>query len=224
MKKKYYLFEMNMIALNAISIIIFIGMMLLSSFLMKGVHFDGLTMGLFIIILIPYLCFHEVLHSIGYIITGADPKRITFGAHLEKGVLCCLCKQNVSKKSILVSLLFPFVWIGVITYIIGIVFNLPILVGLSVMNISGCSGDLLMFFNFLFIKNFEYAEYDSPVAFGLYSSDDLSKKKLIGLNYVETKDKLEQNDLKKISITKTSVIILIALVLLGILDIVVSFL
>ena len=215
---------MNMIALNAISIIIFIGMMLLLSFLMKSFHFDVLTMGLFIILLIPYLCFHEVLHSIGYIITGADPKRITFGAHLEKGVLCCLCKQNISKKSILVSLLFPFVWIGVITYIIGIVFNLPILVGLSVMNISGCSGDLLMFFNFLFIKNFEYAEYDSPVAFGLYSSDDLSKKKLIGLNYVETKDKLEQNDLKKISITKTSVIILIALVLLGILDIVVSFL
>ena len=220
MKKKYYLFEMNMIALNVVSILILIAIGFLTIFLMKDFHVNGITMGLFIILMVPYLCFHEILHSIGYILTGADPSRITFGAHLEKGVLCCLCKQNVSRKSILTSLIFPFMFIGVITYIIGIIFNLPILILLSIINISGCSGDLIMFFNFLFIKDFEYAEYDNPTAFGLYSSKDLSTTKLIGLKYVETKDSLEQFDLKKINVTKTSFIVLIVLIILGILDIV----
>ena len=72
--------------------------------------------------------------------------------------MCCLCKQNISKKNILISLLFPFIFIGVITYVIGVLFNNSVLIWLSILNISGCSGDLMMFLGLLRLKNFEYSE------------------------------------------------------------------
>lgn len=218
MKKKYYLFEMKTGALNVLSIILFMGMIMLTGYLLDGKIINIMAAGAQVfIIMIPYFAFHEVLHSIGYVLNGADFKYITYGAHLEKGVFCCLCKQNVSKRCILISLLFPFIFIGIITYIIGIIFNIPVLVLLSIMNISGCSGDLIMFYSLSKLKNYEYSEYDDPISFGLYTEEDLSKKKLPCLKYVGTKDELERNDLKKISVSKTSIAIIIIYMLFGIL-------
>ena len=220
MKKKYYLFEMNAVGLNIISIVILVLMFMLTFAIIDSFRLNALDPAIMLLLLIPYLCFHEVLHSIGYVLCGADFKRITYGAHIEKGVLCCLCKQNVNKRCIMVSLLFPFVFIGVVTYIIGIIINNPILILLSIFNISGCSGDLLMFFYFIPLKNFEYAEYDNPIAFGLYSSDDLSKKKLFGLKYVGTEDKLNQTVDKKVDISKVSIIYFVFTVLLALVSLV----
>lgn len=211
---------MNAVGLNIISIVIMVLMFILTLSITGSFQMNGTDPAIMLLLLIPYLCFHEVLHSIGYVLCGANFKRITYGAHIEKGVLCCLCKQNVNKRCIMVSLLFPFVIIGVITYVIGIIINNPILIILSIFNISGCSGDLLMFFNFIPLKNFEYAEYDNPVAFGLYSSDDLSKKKLIGLKYVGTEDKLNQTVDKKVDISKASIIYFVATVVLAIVSLV----
>ena len=218
-KKKYYLFEMNMTILNIVSIALFFLMVLLTVVFYKVgiIHNWNYSMGIILIAMIPYFMLHEVFHSIAYVLHGADFKNITYGAHLEKGILCCLCKQNINKRNILTSLLYPFIFLGVITYILGIVIDSPLLIALSAINISGCSGDLVMFLGFLPLKNFEYCEYDNPTAFGLYSSDDLSKKKLFGLKYIETKDKLEIHDLKKISISKTSIICFIVILILGLL-------
>ena len=218
-KKKYYLFEMDLTILNIISVLIFAIMLVITFFLYKvGVLQNwNYPVGILFILMVPYLVFHEILHSISYVLHGADFKNITYGAHLEKGVLCCLCKQNITKKNILISLIYPFVFIGIITYIIGIIFDWPILIALSIVNISGCAGDLIMFADFLGLKDFEYCEYDNPTAFGLYTSKDFSKKKLFGLKYVETKEQLEIHDLKKISISKTSIIYFIVIVILGIL-------
>lgn len=221
MKKKYYLFEINSMALNVVSIIIMIVLLLLTQIILTNQTINIMeVMSDSLLFLIPYFVFHEILHSIGYVVTGANFKYITYGAHIEKGILCCLCKQNVSKKSILTSLLFPFIIIGVITYIIGIIINSPILILLSIMNISGCSGDLLMFYSLSKIKKFEYSEYDNPLAFGLYSEEDLSKKKLPGLKYVGTKEKLEISNLKKVEISKTSLITFIIIELLGVINLV----
>ena len=220
MKKKYYLYEMNMNILNIVSIALFAIMIILTLVFYKfGVienwHYP---MGIILILMLPYFALHEVFHSIAYVLHGANFKNITYGAHLEKGVLCCLCKQNVSKRNIMTSLLYPFIFLGIITYIIGIVYDLPILIALSVINISGCSGDLVMFLGFLPLKNFEYCEYDNPTAFGLYSSDDLSKKKLFGLNYVGSQDSLEIKDLRKVTISKTTIIGFIIILIIGLLN------
>lgn len=218
-KGKYYLFEMDMTVLNVLSLVLFFVMVAITIFFHKIgiIHNWNYSLGIILILMIPYLILHEILHSIAYVLHGADFKNITYGAHIEKGILCCLCKQNVNKRCILTSLLYPFVIIGVITYIIGICFDLPILTALSIVNISGCAGDLVMFFGFKSLQNFEYSEYDDPTAFGLYSTDDLSKKKLFGLKYVDTKTKLDIQDLKKISISKSSIICFIVIILVGLL-------
>ena len=210
---------MNMNWLNVISIILFILPVALTLFFYKigVIHNWNYPMGIIFILLIPYLIFHEILHSIGYVLFGAKYDHITFGAHIEKGVLCCLCKQTITKKNILISLLFPFFWIGVVTYILAIIMDWPILIALSIFNISGCAGDIIMFLDFLGIKDFEYCEYDNPTAFGLYSDKDFSQKKLFGLKYVETTNQLDIHDLKKITVSKASIIVFVTILVVGIL-------
>lgn len=217
--KKYYLFEMSMGILNVVSLVLFALMVGITLVFYKVgiIHNWNYPIGLIFLLMIPYLILHELLHSFAYVLHGAKFKNVTYGAHLEKGVLCCLCKQNITKKNILISLIYPFVFIGIITYILGIVLDNTLLIALSITNISGCAGDLIMFFDFLFLKDFEYSEYDNPIAFGLYTDRDLSKQKLIGLSYVETKNKLEINDLKKVSISKTSIICFILILVVGLL-------
>ena len=211
MKKNYYLFKMNISFLNVASIILFIVLGLVF-YLIYGnnssqVLFNNLDM--VILLYIPYTILHETFHSIAYVVNGANFKNITYGMHLDKGILCCLCKQNITKKNILCSLLSPFIFIGVVTLIIGIIFNIPVLVILSLLNISGCTGDFTMFYYLSKIKDFEFSEYNDPVAFGLYSSNDLSKIKMHGIDYVEKKESLERDDLKKITVSKFSIILLL---------------
>ena len=191
-EKKYYIFEMNAIILQVISVIILIVMLILTAYLSNTIIITNQDLKLIFLLIIPYLILHELLHGVAYVINGANFKNITYGAHLEKGILCCLCKQNVSKRNILISLLFPFIIIGVITYIIGILINNTVLIWLSILNISGCSADLIMFLDLLKLKDFEYSEYDNPMAFGLYTSKDLSKTKLFGLKYIGEAKALEK--------------------------------
>jgi hypothetical protein len=171
---------------------------------------------LILMLIVPYFILHELLHSIAYVIHGADFKNITYGAHIEKGILCCLCKQNISKRCILTSLVYPLIFLGIIVYLIGILTNCGLLVVLSIMNISGCAGDIMMFIGLSTIKNFEYSEYDNPMAFGIYTKEDFSKKKMLGLKYIETKDSLEKKDMKKVTISKVSWLYFIFMILMGI--------
>ena len=108
-EKKYYIFEMNGVILQVISIIILIVMIILTAYLSDGIIMSNKDLELIFLLIIPYLILHELLHSVAYVINGANFNNITYGAHLEKGILCCLCKQNVSKRNILISLLFPFI-------------------------------------------------------------------------------------------------------------------
>ncbi len=230
MKKKYYLFKMNTRKLNIISSII--GILLFIIFMV--VYLQKLTIGeladeiynampLIVILMFPYFILHEIFHSIAYVLHGAKFKNITYGAYLEKGILCCLCKQNISKKNILISLLYPFFFLGIVTIIIGYIINSYTLVILSILNISGCAGDFIMFYNLIKIKDYEFSEYDDPIAFGLYSAEDLSKRKLYGLDFVETKTKLLKEDLKKIRISQKSTISMIAFTIYGFLLLLINF-
>ena len=209
-KKNKYFYEMKGTYLNIFSIIIFIVMLLFTLLLGRlfGVNYYITTEIEFIIVwllYIPYIIFHEILHSIGYVANGADFKRITYGVHLEKGVLCCSCKQVINRKNILWSLIYPLLFIGIITYVISAIFNLKILMLLSIFNISGCAGDIIMFFAFLKIKNFKFFEYDNPMAFGVVTNENLENKKFIGLKRIEESNFKQTID-KKISISKTSII------------------
>ena len=218
MIKKYYVFKMNGLILNILSFILLIIMLIITGLIKNSVVITHNEFVLAFVFMIPYLLLHEVLHSLSYVINGADFKNVTYGIHLDKGVLCCLCKQNITKRNILISLISPFIIIGVITYMLGILFNNNILIFLSIINISGCSGDLIMFYDLMRLKDFDYSEYDDPISFGIYTTNDLCNKKLLGLDYVECVDKLKITNLKKFNISKISIIILIIFMLVMIIN------
>lgn len=210
-KKYYYMFKMNTIVLNGFSLILIV-LCSLFFYLLYGSNSLNIlkdSMTIVIFIYIPYLVLHEQLHSLAYVIYGADFKNITYGVHLEKGILCCLCKQRINKRNILHSLLYPFVIIGIITLVIGIIVDYPVLVILSLTNIAGCSGDLVMFYHLRKLNDYEFSEYNDPIAFGLFTKEDYSKLKMFGLDYVDKKARLDRNDLRKVVISKTSIILLL---------------
>ena len=220
MKKKYYLFEMDSNTLNILSVALLIFVLLISFILDKNLLINSFNITnyfLTLLLMLGYLCTHELLHSLAYVIYGAKYKNISYGVALEKGVLYCLCKQNISKKNIMHSLMYPLVFIGIITYIIALIFKMPTLFLLSIMNIAGSIGDIIMFMFIYKLKDIEFSEYDSVLGFAIYSSNDLSKLKPFGLNYIETKEKLKRTNNKKINITYKSLIILIILIVFSLL-------
>ena len=222
-EEKTYFYEMKTIPVNVIGILIIIPFIIIAVLVRSGDIKADLEMifdskyALLFALLIPYLILHELLHSLAYVLNGAKFKNITYGAHLEKGILCCSCKQLITKKNILWSLMYPFLFIGIVTFIIGLIFHLPILVTLSIFNISGCGGDLAMFIAFLKIKNFKFFEYDNPMAFGIVTSENLDNKKLFGLKQIK-EDKVVQTIDKKVTISKTSIIIFIIVLILILID------
>lgn len=217
MEKKYYLFKMNLVILQVISTIILITMIITTYLIHSNIIielFESFTNMKNYLLIIPiifgYSTLHEILHSIGYVIYGAKIKNITYGMELEKGVFYCLCKQDISKKNILNSLMYPLFYIGILTYIIGMMFEIPILVFLSIINISGAAGDIIYF---LFIiklnKEVMFSEYDDCVSFALLSAEDISKYKHFGLHFIGTQDNIKRDDYKKIKISKLSFIMII---------------
>lgn len=221
MKKKYHIYQMNLSTLNIVSIILFIIVVIATLLINKKLIIESINIKnpfTFIVIFLLYTILHELMHALSYIIHGAKRKNITYGCSLEKGVLYCLCKQNISKKNILISLMYPFTFIGVITYIIAIIFGLKTLLLLSIFNISGAAGDLIMFTFIVRLKNIEYSEFDDEISFGIYTSENMNRYKPFGLKYIKKEDVLKKEDKAKIKISPPSIPILIILLILGILD------
>lgn len=216
MKKKYYIFKMNITILNVIALLILIPLYaityLISPDILTGIgNMLGNTKISLILFLsiFGYMILHELIHALGYILYGADPKKITFGMELEKGVLYCLCKQDVKKHTIMNAVMFPLFWIGIVTYIISIIFNLPLLLLLSIINISGAAGDIMYFCFFLKLdKDIMFSEMDDGTSFAILSDKDISKTKFLGLEFVDTVNEIPRNDFKRVKISKVSYIVL----------------
>lgn len=126
--KKYNLFEMKMKSVNILCVIIVVVLLIVTPIIIPSYNTSDINFILLLIFAIPYFMLHEIIHSIAYVLCGANFKNVTYGAHLEKGVLCCSCKQNITKTNILISLLAPFIVIGIITYIIGIIMSNNLLI------------------------------------------------------------------------------------------------
>ncbi len=218
--KRYYRFEIDIILGSIVATILLV----LFGLTVPLIDFEVMdynatlliTMGL----LFFYLGFHEVLHGIAYHLTGVPKDKITYGALLEKGILYCLTKTDTSKKSALISVLTPFILIGVLTLIISIIFNMPILWLLSIFNLSGCSSDLLMFIYIIPIKdkNLKYRELDDGYSFVITTTADLTKKKNIGVKLKEVSEteieSMIPKDFKKIRVSKLSYVFSVVLIII----------
>ena len=215
MKEKEYIYKFNLVAANIFSIFILILLCVITFFLNRGINFN---IKFILTTMLLYFALHEVLHGIGYILGGAKPKNIYFGVALEKGILYCLCREEVKKKCILTSLQMPFMVIGVITYIIAILINNELLLILSVANLVGASMDIVMFLYIAGIKKVRYSETDANDEFVLISKEDLTKKKSIFFKIKEVKDynkkDFEFKKMKRVTISKFSFVALIIVILL----------
>ena len=173
-----------------------------------------------------WLVLHEIIHGIFYRLSGAKKEAISYGVVLEKGILYCKCSDYVTRNNVLISVMAPFLLIGVITYIIGMVFNLGWLVFLSILNICGAAGDLAMFFFFIRRdKDFRFKELDDSTTFCLETTEDFVGKKFLAVKLkkvIANEKEVQENKSKLITITKTSwvFIILFVVALLGSLGII----
>lgn len=211
--KKYYKFNLDMVWANVIATIVLLASAAVFLFFNRTYELDINI----IIYMVLYLALHEVFHGIAFSIYAKDIKNIKYGAMLEKGVFYAMCQERISKKAIIVSLLFPFIFLTVIALPIGILIHSNNLILLALINFSGATGDLFMV-NLVrkMPKDIEYIDYDNSVGCYLLSKEDLSKYKAIGLKYIEAgkdDDKLINKDIKRITITKWSIVILVILLL-----------
>lgn len=222
-KKKYYIYSLDMKFLNVFSFVILflvVGLTLLidKEFFINSVGYSFANDKLFItfILVFLYLILHELLHSIGYYIYGAKYKNIVYGVELEKGIFYCLCKENIKRRNILNSLMFPLFYIGIVTYIFSFIVNSYYLLILSIFNISGCVGDI---FTFIFMlkmdRDIEFSEYDDTTSFAIYTDRDICKKKYLGLKFIEVRDELVRNEYAKIKVSKWSYIIIVIMFILS---------
>ena len=139
-----------------------------------------------------------------------------------------MCQEEINKKAIIISLLFPLIFLTVITGIIGIIFKIDGLTLLSILNLSGASGDILMLLLiFKLPKDIKYIDYDNAIGCYFVSKQDLSKYKSIGVKYIESgehKSSLINKDIPRIFISKPNIPILLIFLIFGILLAILDFL
>lgn len=205
--KKYYKFELNMIIANVLALVLMIGVYLLYVFYIKEITCT--FSGFYLIGLLFYFLIHEIFHGIGYSLFVKDKKNIKYGCVLEKGVFYAMCQEKISKQAILVSLLFPLVFLTGLVGMIGLIFNLDYLCILAILNLAGAAGDILMFFFILKLpKDIKYIDYDNVIGCYFVSREDLSKYKSFGIIYRESgvdKKSLINTSIPKIYISKKSI-------------------
>lgn len=219
--RKYYKYTLNLVVLNIVSVLLFIATLLpVLKIVINYIEGDEKNLAIVFIFYLIWIISHELLHGIGHLVCGSKINDLSFGAALEKGVLFCLIRKEIGKRQILISLLFPFFFIGVLTYVVGILINNPLLLILSIANISGAVGDLIMFFDFINLKgDITYIEPGDGTSFYLMSSNPINRK-MFGLKFVEDgvyDSNMFNNSSKKIDISKTSYILFIIFILLSIL-------
>ena len=225
-KIKYFTYTLNMTILNILAIILFI---LVGGLVLFIERYDNYTVTLpltiFFILMFIWLIIHEILHGIAFLIFKEVKKEnITFGMFLEKGIFYCMCKQNIGKKIILTSLLFPITIIGFITLVIGMIINNYELVFLSVLNIVSSIGDIVMTIYFLKCpKDIIYLDLDDCTSFTVLSNKSLDDIKVPGIvlakKGIYDKKKMIAKDKRRIVISKLSYLLLLIILILIIISI-----
>jgi hypothetical protein len=136
-----------------------------------------------------------------------------------------MCKQNINKKIILTSLLFPVSILGILTLIIGMILNSYELVFLSILNIVSSIGDIVMIIFFLKCpKDIIYLDLDDNTSFTVLSKISLEHIQVPGIILTKkgwyNQNKIKAKNKKKIVISKFSYIIIIIIILIYIVSLI----
>jgi len=217
---KYYTYQLDMGILNILAILLFVVVGI--AMYLVGYDFSGIVeynMLMLFILLFLWLMLHEVLHGIGFaMFREVKLNNIVFGMALEKGVFYCMCKQKISKKVIFTSLLFPLTIIGIVTLIIGFIISNDLLIYLSIFNIVGSIGDIVMSVYFFRCGNdVIYLDLDDCTSFTVLSKNDISNIRVPGIRLVGSgtyNNKMRACDKRRLVISKSSWYVLIIIFIL----------
>jgi len=217
--KNYYKFKMKPIGMNVVATIMLLVMFYIV-YLIKPEAFEAFISPWFLVYLLLWFFLHEILHAIGFgIIEDIKNKEtnVVFGMKLEVSIMYCMRKKETSKERLLVALLLPLVLIGIITLIIGIVISSNALIMLSVANIVGAIGDIIMSAYIVKMKDIIYLDLDDPLSFIIVSKEDLSKNKYFCLEVAEKgkyNKEIKAKEYKRFVISKVSKIIMSILLII----------
>ena len=205
---KYYTYGMKTLEMNLYCLLIYVALFVVC-YGVVGFPLPAFDVTLFYLFVV-WMILHEIIHGISFAYAKeTDPKNVVFGMLLEKGIMYTMCKQRVGKKTIDHALMAPLFWIGIVTGVIAIIFDFPILLMLSLLNIGGSAGDILMMIMMKKMpKDIEYLDLDDPASFTILCKEDLSEMKFSCLKlkdsgiYDETT--MYAKDKKRIRISKAS--------------------
>lgn len=179
MKKQ--LVTVNLKNINILSTVTFILFVILGValklLLFKDIDFGlGTWDYLIVIALCPILfIMHEGVHGLAFIISGAPPTSIKFGAIPKKMMLYCTTCKPITAKQYQISLLSPLIILGIIPYVVSVVILGVEYVLLFALLISGASGDIVMFLELSKYKDAKMIldHPKAPAFYLLYKDDEL---------------------------------------------------
>ena len=160
---------MNPVLMNISAVILYL-LIIIPLYIFYKEELFNVNISAYVILLLWFIL-HEVFHYLGFLINkNIDAKDLFLGMYIEKGIFYCMCKKEIDKKGILIALSFPFMFIGVITLIIGIIFNINTLIFLSTINLAASIGDILMFIQILrFPNDIKYTDIDDSTGYVIIS-------------------------------------------------------
>lgn len=204
--RNYYRFDMDLKLMNALASILYI---IFFIYLFSNTYFDTFDFSfLALIILFLYFALHEICHGIGYALYTKNKKNIKFGAILEKGVFYAMCQEEISKKGIIVSLIFPIIILTIIPLPFALYFKNSLVFFLAITNLIGAIGDIFLIKLVLKLPNdITYIDYDNNIGAYFICNEDISNIKSLGLKCAETnkhEEKLINQDIKSIYISDLS--------------------
>ena len=222
--RKYYRFDMDLKIMNILASILYV---IFFIYLFSNTYFSTFDFS-FLACILLFLMFaiHEICHGIGYALYAKNKKNIKFGAVLEKGVFYAMCQEEISRIGILVSLLFPIIILTIIPLPFAIYFKNSLILFLSITNLIGAIGDILLVKLVLKLpKDITYIDYDNNIGAYFICDEDIGNIKSLGLKCAESNphdENLINKDIKSIYISepskKFSVIFIVILILLFIVN------
>lgn len=98
-----------------------------------------------IIVCFPMIMFlHELIHAISMVFMGAKKKNISFGVNIKEGLVYCHMDKPVKIWQYRFILITPFLFVGIVPYVLSILYLNTAYSVLFSISISMCCGDILM--------------------------------------------------------------------------------
>lgn len=179
MKKELVI--INLKKMNILAIWLFI-LPSIIALIFKFTLFKELSFGLgmwdylIIVALYPLLMiFHEGLHALAFITTGAPKGSVRFGAIPKKMMLYCTTNQPMKASSYLFSLVLPLFVLGIVPLIVStILLDWKYCILFATM-ISGAGGDVMMSLALIKKKGVKLVQDHpkAPAFYALYDENDL---------------------------------------------------